>query len=332
MIRLFATLIDDYRIWHKITFQRGRILHTADSRWEEFDRPEHYSDPRLFYGTDGVVPDLTTRPLRTAKRAHIESFRHPSVHPIRHEGYEATNTSTGWLYWNAHRADAPVAILCHGWAHDALRPIEAVFIEPLLAAGLSVALPSLPFHFERTPAGTYSGEMMVTGDVALTVEAFRQSAKDVCGLIAWLRSRGHQRVGLVGYSLGGYVAGLVACLRDDLEFVVIGATGDSVVSVILDTRLGRNVREDLAASGMHERERLERAWGVISPGRLPLRVPRERVLLVAGRHDRIMLASSVQRLWEGWGRPPIRWMNEGHYSLLAWPGRLVRLSRPVLNS
>jgi len=39
----------------------------------------------------------------------------------------------------------------------------------------------------------------------------------------------------------------------------------------------------------------------------------------------------VQRLWEGWGRPPIRWMNEGHYSLLAWPGRLVRLARPMLS-
>jgi len=330
MIRPFATLIDDYRIWYKITFQRGRILHTPDSSWEEFDRPAHYSDPRTFYGANGVVPAVATAPVRSRTRAEVESFRHSSLHPIARDGYEATDTSTGRFYWNAGRANAPVAILCHGWAHEAVRPIEKLFVEPLLSAGFSVALPSLPFHFERTPAGTYSGEMMVTGDVALTVEAFRQSAKDVCGLVSWLKAQGHETVGLVSYSLGGYVAGLAACLRDDLDFVVIGAAGDSVVSVILDTRLGRNVRDDLSASGMHQREKLERAWGVISPGRLPLRVPRERVLLVAGRHDRIMLASSVQRLWEGWGRPPIRWENEGHYSLLAVPGRLVRRARPLL--
>jgi len=90
------------------------------------------------------------------------------------------------------------------------------------------------------------------------------------------------------------------------------------------------VREDLASSGMDRRDRLERAWGVISPGRLPLRLPADRVLLLAGVWDGIMLGSSVRRLWESWGRPPIRWEREGHYTLLAMPGRVVRRSLPFL--
>jgi len=134
----------------------------------------------------------------------------------------------------------------------------------------------------------------------------------------------------MGYSLGGYMAALLACVRDDLRAVVIGAAGDSVVSPILDTRLGVNVREDLSQSGMHARDRLEEAWGVISPGRLTPRVSRDRILMVAGEWDRIMLRASVQRLHEAWGSPALRWEPQGHYSLLAVPGRLVWRSLPFL--
>src|SRR5262249_15116556 len=137
---------------------------------------------------------------------------------------------------------------------------------------------------------------------------------------------------VMGYSLGGYLAALLACIRDDLAAVVIGAAGDSVVSPILETRLGVNVREDLSWSGMHRSERLGGAWAGISPGRLTPRVPRERVLLVAGAWDRIMLPTSVRRLHERWGRPELRWEDQGHYTLLAVPGRLVRRSVSFLRA
>jgi dienelactone hydrolase len=222
-----------------------------------------------------------------------------------------------------------VVVLSHGWAHDDRRALELIFVEPLLEAGFSVALVSHPLHFERTPAGTWSGELMVTGDVRLTVAAFRQGVADLGGVVSWLRDEG-MRVGVLGYSLGGYLAALLACVREDLEAVVVAAAGDSVVSPILDTMLGVNVREDLSRSGMHERAALEMAWGSISPGRLAPRVPCERILLVGATWDRIMLASSVRRLHEAWGEPALRWEDQGHYTLLAMPGRLVRLSLPFL--
>lgn len=330
MLRPVAELIDAWRIWHKVTFQRGRILTTRDDAWERFDRPELFADPRRFFPADGIVPSLSIAAGRGTPLADVARFRFPSLHPIQGYPYAETNTAAGLLYRNRRAPDAPVALLVHGWAHDGLRALETIYVEPLLREGFSVALPSHPFHFERTPAGTYSGELMVSGDVVLTVEAFRQGVADICGLINWLRHAGTRRLGLVGYSLGGYLAALVACLRDDLDFVVIGAAGDSVVSPILDTGLGVNVREDLSRSEMHRRERLERAWGIISPGRLVPRVSPDRLLLIGGLFDRIMLKTSVERLWESWGRPPIRWEEQGHYTLLAVPGRLVRRALPLL--
>ena len=333
MVRPVAEFIDAYRIWHKVTFQRGRILKTRGDAWRDLGRPELIREPELFYGADGRVPDMRASPERAFARSEVSRFSFPSLHPIRGYDYPETNVAHGWLYRPKNRPRSPVAVLAHGWAHDGVRALERIFVGPLLNAGFAVALPELPFHFRRAPAGTYSGELMVSGDVMLTVEAFRQAAADLCGRINWLRdgATGDAPVGVIGYSLGGYVAGLLACLRHDLDFAVIAAAGDSVVSPILDTGLGANVREDLSWSGMDGRESLERAWGIISPGRLRLRIPLDRVLLVAGVYDRIMLQRSVADLWESWGRPDIRWENEGHYTLLAYPGRVVRLSEPLLS-
>jgi len=333
MLRPVAEFIDSYRIWHKVTFERGRILRTTDNSWEAFDRPEHYAEPRRVFGDGDRVPQVSVRPRGGTELAEVSSFSFPALHRIEGYPYAETNVATGRIYRLRGARRAPMAVLSHGWAHrgeGGLRAVEVIYVEPLLKAGFSVALLSHPFHFERTPAGTYSGELMVSGDVVLTVEAFRQSVADLVGLVNWLRGSGDAVVGLVGYSLGGYLAALVACLRDDLDFVVIGAAGGSVVSPILDTGLGVNVREDLASTGMDHREQLERAWGIISPERLSLRVDSRKVLLVAGRYDRIMLRDSVVRLWEKWGRPPISWEDQGHYTLLAVPGRLVRRSLVLL--
>ncbi len=333
MIRPVARFIDDYRIWHKITFERGRILRTRDASWETLDRPEHYREPCLVYPVNGTRPEPALAPLAEGSLAEVTRFTFPSLHPITAYPYPETNTVTGRLYRLRRAPDAPWIVVSHGWAHDAVRGIEMVYVEPLLKSGYNVALPAHPFHLERTPRGTYSGELMVSGDVALTVEAFRQAVADLCAVANWLAASGPgggRRVGLLGYSLGGYMASLVACLRDDLGAVVIAAAGHSVVSPILETRLGVNVREDLSWSGMDRPDRLERAWGVISPGRLPLRMSPSRVLLLAGIWDGIMLRSSVHRLWEGWGRPPSLWEREGHYTLLAVPGRVVRRSLAFL--
>src|SRR5207247_2599452 len=90
--------------------------------------------------------------------------------------------------------------------------------------------PGLFYH----PVG---GGLAASADVVLTVEAFRQGVFDMLAAASWLRSAGHTRIGLFGYSLGAYLAGLMAAVRGDWAFVVLGGAGDSPVSPILDTQL-----------------------------------------------------------------------------------------------
>ena len=317
---------DDFRVWYKITYRRGRILSTEGDAWAALDAPAHFENPSLFYHGDGVIPRVEAHAVGRIPGADVIRFSFPTLHPMK---FPETNVAVGRFYRN-RRPRAPVVIISHGWAHKTLRTIEHLYVRPFVRAGFSVAFVAHPLHFERTPPGAYSGELVVSADVVLTVEAFRQGVVDMLGTANWLRAAGHGAIGVFGYSLGGYLGGILAAVRDDWSFAVLGGAGDSPVSPILDTPLGRNIREDLDACGMLDRVKLQRAWKVISPGAFRPRLPKERILLIAGRYDRIMLPASVRRLWLAWGRPPIQWMNRGHYALLATNRGLLSHAIPFM--
>jgi hypothetical protein len=325
--RALNVRLDAFRIWYKINYQRGRILATEGSAWQALDAPDYFEDPARFYRGDGAIPMVRQEVAGRIAAAEVSRFTFPTLHPLK---FPESNVAVGRLYRNTRLERAPVVMISHGWAHRSLRIVERLYVRPFLRAGFSAACVTHPLHFERTPRGTYSGEILISADVVLTVEAFRQGVADMIGAANWLRSAGHPTIGLFGYSLGGYLAGIAAALRDDWAFVVLGGTGDSPISPILDTPLGRNIRDDLAACGMLDRARLSRAWRIISPGSFRPRVSRERVLLVAGRYDRIMLPQSVRRLWRAWGRPRLEWLDRGHYTLLATNRGLMARAIPFM--
>ena len=312
--RMLNISFDNFRIWYKITYRRGRVLATEGESWQALDDPAFFESPERFYDAHQRVPRVRAAVVGRIGGAEVQRFTFPTLHPMK---FPETNRAVGRFYRNTRQPRSPVVLISHGWAHKTLRTIEHLYVRPFLRAGFSVLFVAHPLHFERTPPGTYSGELVVSADVLLTVESFRQGVIDMLGAANWVRSLGHERVGLFGYSLGGYLAGLMAAVRDDWSFVVLGGAGDSPVSPILDTRLGRNIREDLQACGMLDRAKVGRAWKVISPGAFRPRVPLDRILLIAGRYDRIMLPASVRRLHKSWGKPRLDWLDRGHYGLLA---------------
>ena len=325
--RLLNTRFDDFRVWYKITYKRGRVLATVGDGWERLDDPRYFEDPGLFYHSSAVVPRVSQKVVGRIAGADVVRFTFPTLHPMR---FPETNVAIGRLYRNLRNPGAPVVLISHGWAHSTIRTIEYLYVRPFLRAGFSVAFVIHPLHLERTPPGTYSGELVVSADLELTVDSFRQGVIDLLGAASWLRASGHRHVGVFGYSLGAYLAGIMGAIRDDWAFVVMGGPGHSPVSPIFDTPLGRNIREDLAACGMLDRAKVERAWKVISPIAFTPRVPKERILLIAGRYDRIMLPSSVRLLHRAWGRPRLQWLRRGHYTMLAATGGLMAYAIPFM--
>jgi hypothetical protein len=335
LLRDLQIQLDRFRIWSKITWQRGRVLATSSDAWKRHDAPEYLRDPELFYRGNRKVPVVTETPAGRFAGGDVTRFTFPTLH---HMPIPETNTAFGRLYHAPRERgapedfEAPVVLISHGWAHRMRRTVEHLYVRPFLRAGFSVAFVSHPMHLERTPKGSYSGELVVSADVVLTVEAFRQGVIDLIGTADWLRSRGYAKVGVLGYSLGGYLAGIMAAVRGDWTFVVIGGAGHSPVSPILDTPLGTNVREDLAACGMGERASLQRAWTIISPGAFKPKQPKCDILMVAGLYDQIMLPRSVRRLWNLWGRPDLHWLRRSHYTLLATNGGMLSHAIPFMRA
>jgi pimeloyl-ACP methyl ester carboxylesterase len=175
--------------------------------------------------------------------------------------------------------------------------------------GLDVALVTLPHHGRRASARCrYSGELFASWHVGQLNEAVRQSVHDVSMVVDWLLQSGGGPVGLLGVSLGGYVGALLAALRDDLAFAIPVVPA----ACLADLPLRLFARSGARGSAPFTFEELDRAYRVHSPLTYPLRLPRERVLVIGGRGDGVTPVWQARLLWRHWGEPSATWFSGGH--------------------
>jgi len=212
----------------------------------------------------------------------------------------------------------------HGGAHGTVIALHGFTMGdprfdayPLMARrwferGFDVALVTLPWHGARCPATSrYSGELFGSWDVGRLNEAVRQAVHDVRRIELWLRTRSDAPVGIVGLSLGGYVAAIIASVTADADFVIPIVTPVSLATV--PSRMFALSRHGRGAGGAPlSVTAMEDGYRVHSPLTYTLRVPRERVLIIAGRGDRLVPPEHPQALWRHWGEPAIHWYSGSH--------------------
>lgn len=282
-------------------------------------------DPRRFFVFDEDPP----RPLGTRSRFRRSLDGGAVVARELAIGYRdyastAVGTRSGpgredrilvehWMHGPRQPAGTVVAL--HGFTMGRPR-IDAValFASQWFRLGLDVALVTLPHHGARTPEGArFSGEHFAVPHVARLAEAVRQAVYEIRLVSAWLREESDAPVGLMGMSLGGYLASLMAGLYADLDFVIPMVPpvciGDMAWRFF--TR-SRHYREGLPPAFSHPEPRA--AFRPHSPLAHAPRVPRKRLLIVAGRGDRIVPPEHPSALWRHWGEPAIHWYNGGHLS------------------
>lgn len=177
--------------------------------------------------------------------------------------------------------------------------------------GCNVVLPVLPMHGPRKSAGG----QFPTLDVLDNVYGLAQSASDVRRILSWIRTQQPSGIGMLGVSLGGYVAALVAGLESEpLECVlpIIPATDfPALFRRQSPPELVAKLDPLLAASAV--------VHSVVSPLRFETVTPRSRRALAAGLADKLIdPVEQVAPLWHHWDRPTIHWYPGGHV------GHLVR--------
>ena len=267
--------------------------------------------------------DPAPAPLTESARriAHI-SFSHatyPSPYVLedgvpgasRYAQHTRNEVVHAWLLRQAR--SAPWVVCVHGAGMgDPFADLAAFRASSLHRAGFNVAIPVLPHHGPRG-----SGRFTLafpSDDPAGNLHGASQAIADVRALLAYIEACGERAV-LFGISLGAYVAGAVAALEPSLAGVVVGVPVVDIPDLLRTHAPARFLR--------HPRfEDLYQLAGRLDPVTSPLGLspPVTGVRRIwAGRADRLVRPTQVERLSARWGTPEVSWYQGGHLGFFGAP-------------
>jgi pimeloyl-ACP methyl ester carboxylesterase len=131
-------------------------------------------------------------------------------------------------------------------------------------------------------------------------------------LLEWLaRAHADFPVGVVGYSMGGYMAALTAALYPRDVFTCVIACGAAAAPIFIEGLLSRSV--DFRAISP---ERLRHVLDAVDLLRFPAPRRSDATVIVAATRDGFVQPHQVERLHAHWASSRLVWKDAGHVSLL----------------
>ncbi|HEU0198660.1 MAG TPA: hypothetical protein VFQ88_15785 [Nevskiaceae bacterium] len=296
---------------------KAQALCERCERLEELLKSAAWADPALFNAAPPAPDDAVTQPMHAGHVAGLQlSFT---------SGYTPPQGLPGVPAWLRDSADAraqarvyhasgsgrPWLIGIHGYRMGA-DWLDTSMIPPRLFAehlGYNLVLPVLPLHGVRK-AGWRSGDYYLDGEMTDFLFAQAQALWDLRRTVAWIRSQeADAHIGVLGYSLGGFNAALLAAHEPSLDFVVAGIPLTEPAALLWSV-LPQPHRDYFASQGI-DPPRFAKLLKLVSPLALPPKLPRERLAIFAGTGDRIVPPDQPLRLSKHWD-VPVRWYDGGH--------------------
>jgi len=202
----------------------------------------------------------------------------------------------------------PVAVVIHGYMAGQFNVEQRLWpIERFLRSGYDVALFVLPFHGVRADPARRGAPEFPGADPRVTNEGFRQAIADLRNFVQWLKQSGHPQVGVLGMSLGGYTAALLATIETELAFCVPVIP----LASLADFAREQGELNPAPATEAQEHALLEQIYRVVSPLDRASRIAPNRTLVVGAKADRITPVVHARRLAVHFGSPLISW-HGGH--------------------
>jgi pimeloyl-ACP methyl ester carboxylesterase len=250
---------------------------------------------------------------------HVVDITYPSTYePFLtvardHVPLVVENQTAHARWWTSDRG-RPTIVLLHGWGAGSHWVSARTFMVPYwLRHGFDVVSFVLPYHGPR--AGDRSRIAWPSPHPVSTNEGFGQAIYDLRALAMFLRARGASAVGALGMSLGGYTTGLWASVAgpDDaggIDFAVALIPAVSMARLMWRHGETSRARQVALKHGITE-DLLVDAFAVHAPTTRAVRLPKERLAIVAGRGDRITPPDQAEALAAHWGID-VAWFDGGH--------------------
>lgn len=159
-----------------------------------------------------------------------------------------------------------------------------VGLSQLLARfGMSALRLSMPYHDQRMPPELTRADYIVSSNIVRTLQVCRQAVLDARRAVAWLATRGYERIGILGTSLGSCLAMITAAHEPLLKAVALNHVSLYFADVVWEGLSTQHVRNGL--EGHIDLPSLRRTWLPISPYMYVDRLRDRRVLLVYAKYD-----------------------------------------------
>lgn len=253
--------------------------------------------------------ELTRLRALSASGVEVYELRFPS--PVKSPSPE-NNTVYAEYYRPKGNGPFPgVIVLDITGGNQQLSRLIARHLAQNQIAGLFV---QMAYYGPRRPPG--SSLRLLSPDVEHTIEAVRQTVLDLRRATAWMESRpelDRKRMGIMGTSLGSFMAALTAEMEPKLGRVVVLLGGGGFVDAFYDHPQAapyRKVWERLGGT----KEAIAKLIAPVDPLTCAANLKDRKLLIVAAKKDEIVPPRMAEALWEATGRQRLVWLNAGHYT------------------
>jgi dienelactone hydrolase len=204
------------------------------------------------------------------------------------------------------------------------RTISTVLAQNKIAA----LFVQMAYYGPRRPKG--SKLRLMSPNIAQTVEAVRQTVLDMRRATAWMEGRAEidaKRLGILGTSLGSFVAALSSEMEPKLGRVAVLLGGGGLVDAYYtDKRAEPLVKAYEALGGT--KATLEKMIAPVDPITCAANLKNRKLLIIAGKRDEIVPPKASTALWEASGKQQIVWYDCTHYgAALFFPSALRHVTK-----
>jgi len=172
----------------------------------------------------------------------------------------------------------------------------------------------MAYYGPRRPPG--SPLRLLSPDINHSLEAIRQTVLDLRWAAAWMESQpeiDRTRLGIMGTSLGSFVAALTAEMEPKLKRAGVMLGGGGFVDAFYDdprVAAYRRIWESLGGT----KAAVAQMIAPVDPITCAERLKDRKLLIIAAKKDEIVPPRMAEALWNASGRQKIVWLNAGHYT------------------
>jgi pimeloyl-ACP methyl ester carboxylesterase len=217
-------------------------------------------------------------------------------------------------HWCHGDRPRPTLIVVHGFgASMPWLNAQALSLRGLYHAGHDVLLFTYPHHGPRAEArlpfnghGVFGNGLLHFNEVTLL------AIHDLRVFMDHLQTRGVERIGITGISLGGYTAALLASVDDRLDFCIPVVPAVSSIDAFLEWQPTGALLSKLMRSQGVDVAQMRGLVAIHNPLTYASPMAGERVLIIGGAGDRVTAPHHVELLHRHWPGSTMHWFPGSH--------------------